>query len=291
MKKLGYLLGLMLIAGMVFTSCKKDDDEPEDLKPSIAFKTSGDYISSDVTLNQGESILVGVLCSSNQNSGKKLTNFKIYMIINNVTQPAMVDSSGFSEGVFEANYTITFPDVLDGKLYAEITDKDGQKNSLSFNVTVESAGDPVSSNLNVTMGSFNDNDFGSFYSTSNHTIYFKAEAENNQELIDFAFFKGGSTLNTIAATAAQNVKDVFQLNWTTYNDTKIGHASIDAAEFDAIGDTYQFPEFTGTENEVNALSEDDVLIFKTVEGKIGFIKVNNFNGKGDKINIDVKVRQ
>ncbi|MBL7104706.1 MAG: hypothetical protein ISS18_10275 [Bacteroidales bacterium] len=127
----------MLIAGMVFTSCKKDDDEPQDLKPSIAFKTSGDYISSDVTINQGESILVGVLCSSNQNSGKKLTNFKIYMIINNVTQPAMVDSSGFSESVFEANYTITFPDVLDGKLYAEITDKDGQKNSLSFNVTVE----------------------------------------------------------------------------------------------------------------------------------------------------------
>ena len=50
MKKLSYLLGLLLMAGLVFTSCSKDDDEePQDLTPAITFQTGGDFINSDVT--------------------------------------------------------------------------------------------------------------------------------------------------------------------------------------------------------------------------------------------------
>ena len=144
MKKLSYLLGLLLIAGMVFTSCNKDEDEePQDLTPAITFQSGGDFTSSDVTIDQGDTINVGVICTSNGISGKKLESFKIYMIVNDVTQPNIVDSTDIDAAAFTAGYSISFPDVLDGKLYAEITDKDGQKKSVFFNVTVEEATTPL----------------------------------------------------------------------------------------------------------------------------------------------------
>ncbi|NOX48480.1 MAG: hypothetical protein GXO89_16040 [Chlorobi bacterium] len=98
-------------------------------------------------------------------------------------------------------------------------------------------------------------------------------------------------MNTIGAPASSNVQSVFGIgSWTTFNDTKIEMAAIDAAEFDVIGPVgYVFPELTGNTNEVNNLSIDDVLLFETVNGKRGYIKVNNFDQKGDRMNIDVKV--
>lgn len=290
MKKLSYLLGLLLVAGFIFTSCSDDDDtEPVDLSPTITFQTSQGLTFSDVELTAGESITIGVVASANSSSGAKLTNVKVYMIVNNVSQPDIVDTT-FNESTFQAQYNITFPDPVEGKLYAEVTDKDGEKNSVSFNVTVNPGGDPVVADSDVTMGSFNDNAFGSFYSVATQTVYFKAEANNSPELIDFVFFKGASTMNSIAAPAAQNVQTVFNLNWSVYRDTKIEMASIDATDFDAIGDSYMFPEVTGTGNEVNNLGVNDVLVFETEEGVVGFIKINSFPAKGDKINIDIKMQ-
>ena len=65
--------------------------------------------------------------------------------------------------------------------------------------------------------------------------------------------------------------------------------SISAAYFDAIGDTYDFPAFAGTKDDINNLEAEDVVAFMTVDGKYGLIKVNGINQKGDIINIDVIV--
>jgi hypothetical protein len=143
MKKLSYLLGLFLVAGSMFVSCNDDDDtEPKDLTPVISFKEEAGFTYSDTTITEGESILVGVRCQSNSNSNAKLNILKIYAIINDVPQnPIFQDTINDSE--YDVNYLIDFPDALTGRLYAEVTDKDGQKNNDSFNITVETATTPL----------------------------------------------------------------------------------------------------------------------------------------------------
>ncbi|RLD56899.1 MAG: hypothetical protein DRJ05_10575 [Bacteroidetes bacterium] len=138
MKKLSYLLGLFLVAGMIFSSCSKDEDEViQDLTPIITYVTGAGFTSADITITQGDSILVGVLCTSNAISSEKLESFRTYMIVDNNPQSNIIDSADINSTTFGANYYITFPDVVTGNLFAEITDKDGEKSNVSFKVTVE----------------------------------------------------------------------------------------------------------------------------------------------------------
>ena len=289
MKKLSYLLGLFLVAGMLFSSCSKDEnEEPEDLTPTISFKGDAGYTSADVTINEGDDILVGVIALENSTSGKNLTNFKMVLTSNNTPQ-TLVDST-FNESSFTADYPIPFDNAGETRLSAKITDKDGQSKEIAFNITIEEVQPTVSTYEDIKLGSWNDVDFGSFYATTTNSVYFKADAANNQDAVDFAFFKGATTQNSIGAPASSNVQSVFDIgNWTTLNETKIEMATISAAEFDAIGVIYAFPDLTENTLEVNNLAAGNVLLFETVNGKRGYIKINNFDQKGDRMNIDVKV--
>jgi hypothetical protein len=287
MKKLSYLLGLFLVAGILFSSCKKDEDEPQDLTPSINFKGGANYTSADVIITAGDTILVGINADENSTSGKNLTNFKMVLTTDNNPQ-TLVDSN-FNESSFNMDYSISFPQSGETRLSAKITDKDGQSKEIAFNITVNAALPTVSTYTDIQLGSWDDNEYGSFYASTSNTVFMKNEAGNNETIIDFVFFKGVSAFNTIGAPSSTNVQNVFQLNWGVYNETIIEMAGIDAAEFDAIGATYQFPDLAGTGNEVNNLEVDHIILFKTVEGKKGYIKINNFDQKGDRMNIDVKV--
>ena len=289
MKKLSYLLGLFLVAGMLFSSCSKDEtEEPQDLTPTISFKGDAGYTSADVTINEGDDILVGVIALENSTSGKNLTNFKMVLTSNNTPQ-TLVDST-FNESSFTADYSISFDNAGETRLSATITDKDGKSKEVAFNITVNAIQPTVVTYEDIKLGSWNDVDYGSFYATTTNTVYFKADATNNQAAIDFAFFKGATTQNSIGAPASSNVQTIFDIgNWTTFNETKIEMATIDAAEFDAIGVIYAFPDLTENTLEVNNLEAGNVLLFETVNGKKGYIKINNFDQKGDRMNIDVKV--
>lgn len=189
MKKLVYLLGLFLVAGFMFTSCSDDNtDEPKELKPVISFKTGGTFTSSDVTINEGESIDVGVICTANSNSNAKLNNVKVYTIVNNVAQAAIIDST-INTSAFDANYTITFPDAFTGKLYAEVTDKDGQKNNVSFNITVEVATNPLDAEADFTWQRVGGSDatglamFGLKWTSNGKPVYAEIKKDMAQKFI------------------------------------------------------------------------------------------------------------
>ena len=116
--------------------------------------------------------------------------------------------------------------------------------------------------------------------------------ERHQELIDFAFYFGVQNHITFGAPSNDDVQAVYDLpgaGWTSYNETQFTEASISAAAFDAIGSQHAFPYFPGGEDDINQLEIGDVVFFKTTKDKRGYIKVNDFNWKGDHINIDVKI--
>lgn len=297
MKKLSfYLIAILLGIATVFTSCKKDDDPatPVDLNPIIAFNTGAGFTFQDVTIAAGDSILVGVVATSNPSSGKKIESFQIYLIVDNVPQTPIVDSSGINSTAFTANYWIKFLNAVSGKFYMEITDKDGKKSTATFNIVVEEGGSVVYKFTGITLGSFNDTEFGSFYSATNDQTYFSAEAINSQELIDWCFFKGATNGNTLAAPADADAKNVFAIlqdpSWTVFNETMFTDASISAEDFDAIsdGDTYAFPAWASGELKANQLAIGDVKFFKLQNGKLGYFKITDFP-RGDKISFDVVV--
>ena len=292
MKKTMYLFGLLLLAGaMVFTSCKKDEDDPApvDLTPVLTFIGGAGYTDGDVSLAPSATFKVGINADANATSNKKLVTFEVVRTFNNTPTTVFTD-----DNINETTFTweqdlISNTQVGEERWTFTITDKDGLKKELSFVITTIS---PVTAYKNLTMGSWNDPTYGSFMASATGTVMSKADAGNAQGDIDFAFYLGAVNGSTFGAPSNDDIKAVFDLpqaGWTTFNNTLFEMAGINASEFDAIGDSYSFPEFTGTEDEVNDLEAGDVVYFKTVNAKHAYIKVNSINAKGDVINIDMIV--
>jgi len=293
MKKSIYLFSLLLLAGaMIFTACKKDEDDPApvDLTPVLTFIGGAGYTSADAQLTPGSTFKVGINAAENPTSKKNLESFIVIRTFNNV--PTTV----FEEDNIGAT-TYTWEDDLIANAAAgeerwafTITDKDGLKKELTIIITTVPT---VAAYKNVDMGSYNDPNFGSFMATATGTVLSKADASANQGNVDFAFYLGAVNKSTFGAPSNADVKAVFDLEgvWTIFNETLFEMSTLNATEFDAIGDTYAFPEFTGTENDINNLESGDVVYFRTTTTKRGFIKINSINGKGDVINIDMKMEQ
>lgn len=295
MKKSSFLLFVLFMgAAAVFTSCQKDEVlNPE---PSINFKGGSSYTSTDVSITAGESITLGINASQNSETKAKLKTFTIVLTSNN-TPTTLINETLESnqEMVYSQDFVITFPNVGEVMLDARITDADGKFAEIGFKVTVTQAGVSVKKKTNVEFGSFNDG-IGSFYGTSSETIYKVPEAFANQSLVDIIFFKGITNGNTIAAPddADANTITDFNLNtWTTKNKTRFITTTLTAAEFDAIGNVYQFPEFVeaNASSKANNLSDGKVVYFKTQAGKRGYVKVVDLYTKGDKAKFDFIVEQ
>ncbi len=306
MKKLSYLLGLFVVAGLIFSSCAKDDDEePQDVTPVISFQTGGDYISADVTIVQGDSILVGAICTSNATSGKKLESFKIYMIVNNVTSDPIVQVDNIDESAYTASYYITFPDVLDGKLYAEVTDVDGETSNVSFNITVDASAGPIFTYTTILMGGQANPNTGSFYCTGEDVVYLLADAVNNQDKIDFVFFYGNTNQYSIGAPNDDQVAIAHDANgindWTTKNATLFSSDAIANLTWeDVVDDGLVISNQTDvTVSLANELADGQIYAFETAatstnpakKGLFKVIAVSGTSGADRQIEIEVKIQE
>jgi hypothetical protein len=288
MRKINLLLLLSLLIGAtVLSGCKKDDDEPIVGFPSIDFKGGTNYTFEDVTVSTNDQILVGILAAMHSETQKPLTRFTLKVGTTN-----LVDST-FSANTFDADYTISFAEIGTATLTARITDEGGFSDEVSFNIIIEQGGVKVKKNNDVFMGSFND-PAGSFYSTIEEEVYRVPEAKENQEKVDFIFFRGVTNLNAFAAPDDADVNTIsdFQLNdWTTKNQTRFQRTTMTAADFDAIGEFYVFPEFTGELTRVNELLNGEVVYFKTEAGKHGYIKIVDLYNRGDVAQVEVIVEE
>lgn len=295
MKKPGiFLFAMMASAAIFLSSCQKDEVlNPE---PSINFKGGSSYTSADATITAGESITVGINASQNSETKAKLKTFTIVLTTNNSPTTLINETlESANEMNYSQDFVITFPNVGEVSLAARITDADGQYAEVSFKVTVNQAGVAVKKKANVEFGSYNDA-IGSFYATTNETVYTISGAANNQALIDVIFFKGATNGNTLAAPDDADAATIDEFNldtWTTKNQTRFITTTMTAAEFDAIGSLYSFPEFVDANagSKANNLADGKVVYFKTKAGKRGYAKVVDLYTKGDKAKFDFIVEQ
>lgn len=295
MKKWNLLLSMLFISSAIFvTSCNKDEEEAG---PTLNLKGQSGYTSSDVTVNVGTTITIGVIGSAGDNN---LSEFEISVYNNN--QPAFQADTTFNSSSLDLNIPITFTqdELGENVITMTLTDKKGKTDQQSFTVTVEAIAN-VTKYSDVELGSHNDA-LGSFFATTTGDIFTIGQLRNNetnQELVDFIFFKGDANENSIASPDNETVQTIetFELNdWTGHkNETRFNTTTITAAEFDAIGDTYTFPDFNTTPaaqlSLVNNLADNQVILFKTEAGKLGLIKIVDLYSRGDRALIDVIVME
>jgi hypothetical protein len=301
MKKWKFLFAALMMSVAVFVSSCGDDKDETDPGPSLTLKGGTGYTSVDANLLIGSTIKVGVVGGKSSVSGNKLTRFRFIYTANNV--PTTLLDSTLNADSFNWETDIEFTGVGSGRLSFELTDKGGMKTEKGFNVTVE--GLQVNKYLNVELGSYNENLVGSFFDATLGQVYTVPLTFNdplNRKKVDFVFFKGptngnafaspdNADLNTITALKV-NLWDANQKNQTRFNKT-----AITPAQFDAIGDYYEFPTFN-VNNQTNIMSENfqqmtvgSVFLFKTQAGKRGLVKVIDLYSRGDRAKISVIVEK
>ncbi|NQU33436.1 MAG: hypothetical protein HQ521_09400 [Bacteroidetes bacterium] len=286
MKRLSVFLIASLAVVMIMSSCKKDEDTFG--PPTINFVGGSDYVDSDATIAENTFFKVGIAAIANTESNEKLASLSLTRTMFGIVYTDTTLSINETTYAIDFEFNSQAAGVVETIVFT-VTDKAGKSAEKSLVITYEASAVSVSKNIGVTMGSYND-DNGSFYSTVTNQVYNKADATDNQSKIDFLFYLGAQNASTIASPADIQAKAVFEIaNWTIHNETLFAETTITDTEFDAIGDSYLFPEFTGTLTDVNHLESGDVIMFKTVDNRLGLIKVSSINGRGDYISLDIIV--
>jgi len=293
MKKLLTLSGLVLFAGLIFSSCAKEEEEPG--LPSISFKQDAGFIFENTTAAYGDTLNFGV--SATSNGTDNLVKFQI--LVNN---QQLLDST-INTATFSLDFYST-KGILDSEEWSVIaTDMAG--NSFTKTITITAAFGALDSYVTVLLGAQDNVATESFLSLSNHaaTTYFQAQAFEHQADIDmFCFFENTpdhANMMSLASPGA-GITGIFTGasspdNYTTKNLTWFVKTALTAAQFDAVQNDAVVLDAFDTENDfrkAKVLTAGEVYSFKLQNGKYGLLKVIAVNGEQTgSLEIAVKVQK
>ncbi len=285
MKKLSILFASLLLASVTFlTSCTEDT-----IPPTINFLGGTGYTSTDVTINAGSDIKVGITATA---GSAKLTGFEITATHNN--SAVTIYDSTFSSDAFSKTMTLTVEDLGETKLVFTITDKDGQEAYVSLTVTAVAG---VNTYTQKILGSYDNTQYGSSFASVDGTVYKIAEAKANSTKIDWMYFYGVSNLATLAAPDDVDAATIFDgtnglQTWGTKNPTRF-RIVTEGAVWDNITTAADIAAIATntTETKASQLAVGNIVAFKTAGNKLGLIKVTEITtGGAGTITYDVKVQ-
>ena len=302
MKKLSYLLGLLLLAGMIFTSCS-DDETTEPLTPTLAFlggeyEPGKDRVDSDVTLTVGEEFVFGI--SGSTRSDKDLKRLLIQRKFENVSTITILDSA-FSASSFLRDYmTFAYPTVGTEDFICTVWDKNDKYTEISFTITTEPAAPDITTYEDKILGA-QASPTGSSFASLDGTVYTLPDAKANSDKVDFLYFYGATNLATLAAPDDTDAAEVFDditnglQTWDVLNPTKFKTTTLSSADFDAITSSSQLVTAATLPTQpnlskANDLSVGDVLAFKTAGSYFGLIRVDAINGANNAGTIEITVK-
>ena len=298
MKKMK-LFALMFLAGaLIFSSCKKDDDDVAIAGPSITFQNGNNSLDFDTNNPEGIDVNVDFKADG------KVASFKITFLdgdsIIDLTSTYKGDKSGTYR--FERSAAKVGADLQKGsgtvKYLFTLIDKEDNKKQATYIVKI-ARGD-INSYTAVLLGGQSNLSEPSAYDAESNS---KISVSNNtstedQAKVDFIFAYGTSNEYYIAAPSNDDIatshSDVS--SWTTRNATKVGTTGVTSVIFDAIDDDALIISSTDgiSTEKVNHLTVNQVFGFITVNGKKGLAKVVSVEGTDPasrKITLDVKVQQ
>lgn len=281
------LSALVLVAGVLFTSCKKSDNTTNSTtstpnNPSINFVGGTGYISSDYTVTAGSALKVA--WNANYNSTSKSYLSKIYR--STTSNNIIVDSntvnftSSSNTQSYRDSIVATAPSVTVTTAFhfqVTVTDKAGLTSSISLNLTVvptPPATMAIGSGAITLGGSVDTNP--SYMNLYNGTTYSSSTANANASSIDMVYNKTKvyspsdplETNATIKAAGVITKMDVY---------TAKAYSAITASDIAAYVPS-------GATNVT--LASGTVVMFKTAGGKNGVFQVSAFNGSATSATTD-----
>jgi hypothetical protein len=310
MKKLIYLLTTLTLAGFLFYSCGKDDDEPQ--PPAFSFKTGinaetgMNYINGDTTLPTNSLFMVGFNAASN--SGKDFKSFKALRKFEGGQENIIIDSviSGTSFNaniILEANNQEGMEDWR-----FEISDNNGNLSQLAFTMTTFEVTSGMAHFTQILLGSSDSLAPNGFVSTATGNTFNFTEATDSASIIDWVYIDAGNYKHTILAPNDNIVDDYYSgiADWTVRNATKFSSPGLSSAQFDAVDNGTQLVVYAQgsnlsrlSETEMGSFNVGDVFAFVTdvANGsRSGLIKVTDVNKDYSNpglstITIEIKVQE
>lgn len=301
MKKLSYLLGLFVVAGILFSACDKDDDVVTD-PPGIAFlggetPTGEERVDQDVTLEVNTPFVFGISCD--QTSDNKLRQVKIVRNYENVSSYTILDTS-INASSFTIQYQVfSYPTVGMEDFTCTVWDSEDLNSTISFTVTTTPEPSNITTYADKILGA-QGSTTGSSFASSDGNVYSLADAKANASEIDWLYYYGASNLATIAAPDDPDAATVFNnaqnglQTWSVLNNTMFKLTTLSSADFNAIEQSIQLvtaatlptpPNMTAIVN----LSVGQVLAFETWDEVYGLIHIDNIiTGANESIEITVK---
>ena len=297
MKKMK-LFALMFLAGaLIFSSCKKDDEEVAIAGPSITFQGGNNSLDFDDT--------VGIDVNVDFTAEGEVSVFKLTFLdgdsIFDLTSTYKGDKSGTYRFIREKS--LIGADLQKGlgevKYIFTLTDKESNTKTATYTVTAAgSQAGPINTYTTVLLGGQDNTTLGSAYDAEGNEVFsMTGITATNQAKVDFLFAYGSTSHYYIGSPSNSDIAISHDMTgWTTKNATVIATSTVTNTEFDAITDDAAI--VTATANisgtKANDLSSNDIFALITVDGKKGLVKVistEGTSGANRKITLEVKIQQ
>ncbi|CAN5384122.1 hypothetical protein BH09BAC5_BH09BAC5_09930 [soil metagenome] len=134
MKKIILLLSISTI--LLSGACKKNKDAH--VPPDLAFKTTSGYTSADVTINQGDSILVGVVITKKEDDLRTLNISYAYDGASSSTTHLTYSMTAAEYTGFDHDYYLVSRNQAGTEKWIfTVTDRDGNLAQKSITLTVQ----------------------------------------------------------------------------------------------------------------------------------------------------------
>lgn len=304
MKKFKFLLTILTLACVAFTSCTDEDLLlPSENDPVVTvYDANNSAITTVTNLNAGEELPVTVKFEWGAQE-KRLTKIKITTLIQGQTFTVL--DSALSEGIFNRpdkniirKYNIAVGQTPSSVTF-EAVDTKGRVGSTTVSIAPKGMSIPAVRRVVLLAGQLNTAaPYGGFYSVSVDKSYKLKDAVTNAPYIDFVYYYGATNAATLAtmsdavlydqANGPAGIKEVMP-QFQVRNATKFAAATTENFDNGTLPAAADFAAVSKTK-----LAVGDCLAFKTVLGFNGLIKVvkimgSNTNGTDRAIELDVKM--
>jgi len=294
----------LLLTGisMFLLSCKKDNDEPENVEFAFSLKTGPGYISDNSTLISGEQFRTGI--DAIAATGNSLSRFIVIRTLNTKSDTAF--DTTFSVAVFKYDFHgISLAEPGEEEWNFTIFQNDDRSINHGFIITTENTVGPIFTYDTRILGA-QINGTGSSFATTSGVVYPLDQAKINALAVDMLYYFSLTESVVLSSPDSDEAAHIFTdggtyeqpgpnalITWPIRNSTRF-RVILDPIDWDAIQDDSQLITYSQGATEVLAanLKIGNYVSFVTNSGKKGLIRINGIYGEEDgTIDISVKVQQ
>jgi len=308
----------VVLAGIVMVGCKKkDEQQQQQLDPTLTFAADSGVITSNVTVPPEATVRFKVIAQKGAD-GAKLKTFTF-----RVTNPGgsqiinkSMDISGVNQGnSYTFDTTFSMPEQ-EGTYKCEfiVTDKDNRTATRVINVTVQRPQTVTPKSLQVTLTYSSGYARPAFYSTATGNAYNGSDAPSHASNIDIAYFYSTASGHNLVSPSHLNNSSIYGSFAITWGQVNTEFRSVDENQypFENINDasllqtifnagqpvevTCGATHCSGTRINQNTVHNTDPLTvgntyaFRGANGKYGIIKIVSVDNAAQSISLAIKVQ-